>query len=154
MVRNEIETNNQSKKSLIMNISISFAELSDYIKKHYDKQLIFSKVTDKEVRASYTQNLFFRSVQVPLDLKIEDVKADSIAITYNGGFGIDMIIAGTLSFLKAKVPELANALVSEEGHRIRIELSKLEQTSALVEAVAFKEISVSENGLIVEAMLR
>lgn len=137
-----------------MNISISFAELSDYIKKHYDKQLIFSKVTDKEVRASYTQNLFFRSVQVPLDLKIEDVKADSIAITYNGGFGIDMIIAGTLSFLKAKVPELANALVSEEGHRIRIELSKLEQTSALVEAVAFKEISVSENGLIVEAMLR
>ena len=62
--------------------------------------------------------------------------------------------AGTLSFLKAKVPELANALVSEEGHRIRIELSKLEQTSALVEAVAFKEISVSENGLIVEATLR
>lgn len=137
-----------------MNISISFAELSDYIKKHYDKQLTFSKVTDKEVRASYTQNLFFRSVQVPLDLKLEDVKADSIAITYNGGFGIDMIITGTLSFLKAKVPELANALVSEEGHRIRIELSKLEQTSALVEAVAFKEISVSENGLIVEAMLR
>lgn len=118
-----------------MNISISFAELRDYIKKHYDKQLTFSKVTDKEVRASYTQNLFFRSVQVPLDLKIEDVKADSIAITYNGGLGIDMIIAGTLSFLKAKVPELANALVSEEGHRIRIELSKLEQTSALVEAV-------------------
>ena len=153
MVRNGLETNNQSKKSLIMNISISFAELRDYIKKHYDKQLTFSKVTDKEVRASYTQNLFFRSVQVPLDLKIEDVKADSIAITYNGGFGIDMIIAGTLSFLKAKVPELANALVSEEGHRIRIELSKLEQTSALVEAVAFKEISVSENGLIVEATL-
>lgn len=154
MVRNGLETNNQSKKSLILNISISFAELSDYIKKHYDKQLTFSKVTDKEVRASYTQNLFFRSVQVPLDLKLEDVKADSIAITYNGGFGIDMIITGTLSFLKAKVPELANALVSEEGHRIRIELSKLEQTSALVEAVAFKEISVSENGLIVEAMLR
>lgn len=137
-----------------MKISISFAELSDYIKKHYDKQLTLTKVTDKEIRTSYTQNLFFRSVQIPLNLKIEDVRADSVAITYNGGFGIDMIIAGTLSFLKAKVTELANALVSEDGHRIRIELSKLPQTATIVEVLAFKEISVAETGLIVEAALK
>lgn len=137
-----------------MKITITFSELSDYISKHYNKQLSFSKVSEQEICASYSQNLIIRTVQVPLNLKIENVNSNSVAVTYNGGFGIDMIIAGTLSFLKAKVPELANALVSEEGHRIRIELSKLEQTSALVEAVAFKEISVSENGLIVEATLR
>lgn len=137
-----------------MKISISFTELSDYIKKHYDKHLTFSKVADNEVRASYTQNLFFRTVQVPLDLKIENVRADSIAVTYNGGFGIDMIIAGTLSFLKAKVPELSNALISEEGHRIRIELSKLPQTETLVQAVSLNSISVAENGLTVEATLK
>lgn len=137
-----------------MKINISFAELSEYIKKHYDKQLSFSKVTDNEVRASYTQNLFFRSVQVPLDLKIENVRTDSIAVTYNGGFGIDMIIAGTLSFLKAKVPELSNALISEEGHRIRVELSKLPQTETLVGDVSLQGISVADNGMIVEATLR
>ena len=58
----------------------------------------------------------FSNVRCTVSLKVEDVKADSVAITYNGGFGIDMIIAGTLSFLKAKVPELANAIISEEGH--------------------------------------
>ena len=77
-----------------------------------------------------------------------------MAITYNGGFGIDMIIAGTLSFLKAKVPELANAIISEEGHCIRIELSKLPQTAKLVETIAFNEISFTENGLIAEASLK
>lgn len=137
-----------------MKISISFDELSDYIKSHYDKQMTFSQVSDKELYASYSQNLFFKTIQIPVSLKIEDVKADSVAITYNGGFGIDMIIAGTLSFLKAKVPELANALVSEEGHRIRIELSKLPQTATLVETVAFNEISFAENGLIVCASLK
>lgn len=137
-----------------MKINISFAELSEYIKKHYDKQLSFSKVADNDVRASYAQNLFFRSVQVPLDLKIENVRTDSIAVTYNGGFGIDMIIAGTLSFLKAKVHELANALISEEGHRIRIELSKQPQTETLVKAVSLQGISVEENGLNIEASLR
>ena len=137
-----------------MKVSISFAELSDYIKKHYDKQITFSKLSDNELCASYSQNLFFKIVQVPVNLKIEDVKADSIVITYNCGFGIDMIIAGTLSFLKAKVPELANALVSEEGHRFRIELSKLPQTATLVETIAFNEISFAENGLIVGASLK
>ena len=137
-----------------MKISISFAELGDYIKWHYDKQMTFSQVSDKEFCASYSQNLFFKTIQVPVSLKIEDVKADSIAITYNGGFGIDMIIAGTLSFLKAKVPELANVLVSEEGHCIRIELSKLPQTAKLVEAIAFNEISFTENDLIVSASLK
>lgn len=137
-----------------MKISISFAELSDYIKKHYDKQVAFSKVSDNELCASYSQNLFFKIVQVPVSLKIEDFNTDSVAITYNGGFGIDMIIAGTLSFLKAKVPELSNALVSEEGHRIRIELSNLPQTATLVETIAFNEISFAENGMTVDASLK
>lgn len=137
-----------------MKISISFVELSAYIKRHYDKQMTFSQVSDKELCASYTQNLFFKTIQIPVSLKIEDVKADSIAITYNGGFGIDMIIAGTLSFLKAKVPELANVLVSEEGHCIRIELSKLPQTAKLMETIAFNEICFTENGLIAEASLK
>lgn len=137
-----------------MKISISFVELSDYIKRHYDKQMTFSQVSYKELCASYTQNLFFKTIQIPVSLKIEDVKADSIAITYNGGFGIDMIITGTLSFLKAKVPELANVLVSEEGHCIRIELSKLPQTAKLMETIAFNEISFTENGLIAEASLK
>lgn len=137
-----------------MKISISFAELSDYIKRHYDKQMAFSQVSDKELCASYTQSLFFKTIQVPVSLKVEDVKADSVAITYNGGFGIDMIIAGTLSFLKAKVPELANAIISEEGHCIRIELSKLPQTAKLVETIAFNGISFTENGLIAEASLK
>lgn len=98
-----------------MKISISFAELSDYIKGHYDKLLTFSKVSDKEVCVSYSQNLFFKTVQVPVSLKIEDVKADSVIITYNGGFGIDMIIAGTLSFLKAKVPDWPMFLSRKRG---------------------------------------
>ena len=137
-----------------MKISVSFAELSDYIRKHYDKQLTFAKVSDKEVRASYKQNLFFRSVQLSLNLKIEDVRADSVTVRYSGGIGIDMLIAGLLSFLKNKVPEVADALVKEERHRIRIELSRLSQTTVLMETIALREIYVNDNGLTVEASLK
>ena len=137
-----------------MKISLSFAELSEYINKHYGKKLGFSKVSDKELCISYEQNIFFRTIQVPINISIDEVRTDSIVITYNGGFGIDMIITGTLSFLKARVPELANALISKEGHHIHINLAKLPQTAKLVETVALQSISVAENSIIIEASLK
>lgn len=137
-----------------MTINLDFAEIGEYVKKHYDKKLSFSRVSDKVLRVSYEQRILIAAVQVPVSITIEDVAADAIAISYNGGIGIDMIISGVLAFIKAKVPELATALVSEEGHRIRIELSRLSQTKALVEALALKDIQVLESELRISASLK
>lgn|GEM_PF-4033696 len=137
-----------------MNIEITFAELSRYIKEHYDKSLNFSKTTDKEVCVSYEQNIIFRTVQIPVSISIDEVRDDAVSITYNGGFGIDIMIAGALSFLKAKLPELCNVLVPMEGHLLCIELSQLSQTRAIVENMSLKEIKVLEDRFEVKALLR
>ena len=36
-----------------MNVEISFAELSEYVKTHYGKSLTFEGVSDKELRVVY-----------------------------------------------------------------------------------------------------
>ena len=59
-----------------------------------------------------------------------------------------------MAFLKAKVSELSDLLVTEDGHRIRIELSRMEQTKALVEAIAFKDIHILDNAIQVTALLK
>lgn len=137
-----------------MIINISFAELRDYIKTHYDKSLTFSRVSEKELCASYEQHILFKTVQVPVSISIENVTPTSITISYNGRFGIDMIIAGAMAFLKAKMPELSDTLVPEEGHCVRIELSKLNQTKALIEALVLKEIHFLDNAVQVTASLK
>lgn len=137
-----------------MNINISFAELSEYIKSHHGKGISFSKTSEKEVCVSYSQNLFFKRVHVPVNISIDEVKPESVLITYNGGFGIDMMIAGALSFLKAKLPELTNVIVSKEGHQLSIELSQLSQTKALVENLHLNEIFVSDDLFEIKATLR
>ncbi|MBD5325676.1 MAG: hypothetical protein HDR46_04240 [Bacteroides sp.] len=137
-----------------MKINISFSELREYIKAHYSKELTFTKVSEQEVCVSYTQNLFFHSVNIPLNIKIHDVKADNVSVIYDGRFGIDMIIAGVLSFLRAKVPQINDALISEDGHRIRIEFAKLPTTAQLVEAISFQRIIVVDDGLEITASLK
>lgn len=144
----------QAIKQLDMNIEITFAELSRYIKEHYDKSLNFSRTTDKEVCVSYEQNIIFRTVQIPVSLSIDEVRDDAVSITYNGGFGIDMMIAGALSFMKAKLPELSNVLVAREGHQLRIELSQLSQTKAIVENVRLRDILIHEDRFEVKVNLK
>lgn len=128
-----------------MNITITFAELSKYISEHYGKALTFGRVSEKEVCVSYSQKMFFKTIQVPVNINIDEVKEDAVCITYNSGFGIDMMIAGALSFMKAKLPELANVIVSRESHHLKIELSQLPQTKALVENVRLNEIIILED---------
>ena len=137
-----------------MNITLTFAELSKYISDHYGKTLTFGRVSEKEVCVSYSQKMFFKTIQVPVSITIDEVKAEAICVTYNGGFGIDMMIAGALSFMKAKLPELANVIVAKEGHQLSIELSQLPQTKALVENVRLNEILVLEDRFEVKAGLK
>ncbi len=116
-----------------MFITISFAELSEYIKSQYGKCFSFSKTSEKEVCVSYSKDFFFKTVQVPVSISIDEVKLDAIHIIYDRGLGIDMMIAGTLSFLKAKLPELTNVIVLKKNHQLSNLLSRLSQTKSLVE---------------------
>lgn len=137
-----------------MNITITYAELSKYISEHYGKALTFGRVSEKEMCVSYSQKMFFKTIQVPVNISIDEVKDDAICVTYNGGFGIDMMIAGALSFMKAKLPELASVIVSREGHHLDIELSQLPQTRTLVENVRLNKILILEDKLEIKASLR
>ena len=137
-----------------MHIKISFEELSGYIIKHYGAKVTFGMVSQKELRASYLQNVIVSIIEVPVDITIEDVRDSVVCIRYNGGFGVDMIIGGALTFMQARVPELKEVIITGEGHRLFVELSKLPQTKALVENVRLENIRILPDGVEIVAVLK
>ena len=137
-----------------MVVNISFTELSDYIKCHYKQTLSFSRISAKEVKISYEKDIIVTTINVPVNIIIENVESDAVTIAYSGNFGIEMIIAGVMAFIKAQIPVLSNTLVSEEGHQIRILLSNLEQTKALVDAISLEDIEITETGIQLSASLK
>lgn len=137
-----------------MVVNISFTELNDYIKCHYKQTLSFSRISANEVKISYEKKIIVKTISVSVNLVIENVESDAVTITYSGNFGIEMIIAGVMAFIKAQIPELSNTLVSEEGHQIRILLSNLEQTKALVDAISLEDIEITETGIQLSATLK
>lgn len=136
-----------------MNISITFRELQNYIKNHYGKVVNFSKVSDKTVRISYSQKVLFKTVDIPLNISIDNVEPASLLLSYNSGFGIDIIIDGVLAFVKGKLPELNDVIKSGDNHQLSIELSKLSNLKSVFEKVELTGISIINEGIVVSVAL-
>lgn len=137
-----------------MTINLSFAELNEYIKTHYDKDLNFSRESEKVLRVSYGQRVFFKTVHVPVCVSIKKVDADAITISFNGGLGIDMAAKGVMAFIKARMPQISNILIPEKDHHIRIELSRMNQTKAIVKAMTLEDIEILDNSILLSASLK
>lgn len=137
-----------------MVIGVSFEELSDFIEKGYGIDVAFSRVSDRELRLVYEQNLLIRKVKIPIDLRIENVTPSSLVVRYDGGLGVDLAVKGVLAFFRAKESELSDWLIAEEDNRIRIDLMNIPQTATALQYIGMENISVVENGLKISASLK
>ena len=137
-----------------MNVEISFAELSEYVKTHYGKSLTFEGVSDKELRVVYAQRVLIRDVKVPVNIIIDEVQPNSVQIAYKGGLGVDMLVGGVLSFLKSYKPEIEAMLVQEPGHHIRILLSALPNAEKILQIATLSDISLSDSALRISLTLK
>lgn len=130
-----------------MEVFVSFEEMHGYVNRHYGKNVTFSKVADKEICVTYLQKILIKDIPIPVDIHIDDVKRDSLTITYKGGLALDMIISGVLSFLKSKCPELCQGITTMDNHRIKVNLADIEKAKPVVENVAIGDILVEKSGL-------
>ncbi|MDE6291077.1 MAG: DUF1232 domain-containing protein, partial [Muribaculaceae bacterium] len=136
-----------------MVIIAPYRELNDYIAKRFNQPITLAYGNDNEVKVTYTKRIVF-NMSVNIRIMIEEVKADSILLSYDVAFGLDSIISGALSFIKATFPELSSGIHPEDGHRIRINLSEIEQARAMVNNIELKAILPCEDALRIEFRLK
>ncbi len=131
-----------------MKLSIEFSEISRYVEKRYNQNLTLRRVDDNTVSVTVKIAVISKS----LNLCIEEVTADSVTLRYNAGFGVDSIISLLLSFFAT--PQTEKVVKKEEGHRIRVELTGLNNSEKALEYLALEDIRVKEDGLSVIAQLK
>lgn len=137
-----------------MLVYISFEEIRGYITEHYKKKFSFSRVSEKELCVTFIQRVLIKHVHIDVKLHIDEVKSDTVVLTYKGGMDLDMIISKALDVLMGKMPELSKGVVVEDKHRIRINLSKIEKAKAVMKTISLRDIEVKEKGLSVSMALK
>ncbi len=144
--KEEIEKS-EHKKQNNMEVFAPFQEVNEYVADRFHQPISLSYVSDDEVKVSYTKRVIFKDMSVNIGVKIEEVTADSVLLSYIAGLGFDSLVSGALSFLTGKFPELSAGIHPEEGHRIRVNLSEIEKAKAVVENISLRYIKADESGL-------
>lgn len=138
-----------------MILSVPFSEISGYIRSHFNRDVTFSRIADDSFRATFSQKILIKNVNIGLDLKIAGIENDSVTICYSGGFAIDMILSGLLAFIIDSYPDIRNAVtVSNNDKKIRVDLAKIEKARKLLEVLEPRAITVEDSAITLSATLR
>lgn len=130
-----------------MEVKIKYAEVHDYISGKFGKDVNLSRVDDRTVCVSVSQKIFIKTVQVGLNIKVCGVNGDVVELEYGGGFGMDLIVAGVLSFVKGKLPEYGAAFEETDNHKIKITLSAIRQMREVMKSVSLEGVLFTPNSI-------
>lgn len=138
-----------------MEIKLSYEEMSAYVQEHYGQTLKFSKAGEETLCVAYAKRVLIKTVEVPVNLKIERVTPSTVTVAYDGRvFGLDLVIGGALKAITALWPWLMPAITTGDGHRITVDLTRLKGGEELVKTVALRSIAVLNDGIAVTASLK
>lgn len=137
-----------------MEVFATYEELNAYIALKVKKPLTLGIAEGGDLKVCYTQRVLIKDVTVPVRLHFEKVTADSVVVEYKGALGIDSIISGALSFIMKRLPEYSGGIIPEEGHRIRVDLTKIKKAKTVVENIALRAIIPTDDGIRVHFALK
>ncbi|MDE6549566.1 MAG: hypothetical protein K2L22_11275 [Muribaculaceae bacterium] len=137
-----------------MEVKATYKELSSYVQARFKQPVSFSSAEGGALRVTYTKRIFIKDVNISVNIRFDEVKGESVLLSYDGAFGLDTIISGVLSFFKSQFPELSAGIHPEEGHRIHINLSEIEKAKSVAENIELRGIKATDDGLRIEFGLK
>lgn len=137
-----------------MTITLPYRQLNKYIAAKTKQPITLSFVNDKEIKVSYTKKVLITTVNIDINIKIENVNPSEIVLSYQAPVGLDMVISGAISFLTSKLPELASGIHMTDGHRIHVILDKIEKAKPIVENISLQDITFNDSAAAIEFSLK
>ena len=133
-----------------MKLNINYIEAQNYIATHHHVNVSLTRVTDNEICISVFQKVFIKTIQISLNLRIEEINYNSITLSYDNGIGIDLIISGVLIFIKKKLSDYEDMISLDGTNRIRLFFGKIDKLHSLLRVVDLENIRFSDSSIEIE----
>ncbi len=129
-----------------MQFYMPFQQISLYLKLNNNQNIEFSCVSERELRVIWIQKNCIKDIRLGINIKIVEVKADSLTLEYDGGMA-NMVISPALSYIIQRVPEIKDGVSKIDGNRIKVELAKIEKVKPLIDKLALRDIRIEAYGI-------
>ena len=134
-----------------MKISITYAELQDYVASQFHKTVNFGYVDETTVSVSVPIKVLGFTKSISINLIVKKIEGTDLFLSYDGKMGIDLLVSPAISYAKKLVPEKAGWVEQMPGNVVKLRLG--DKAQKVFEKVELNNILFEQENIVVEATL-
>ena len=123
-----------------MKISITYAELQDYVASHFHKTVNFGYVDETTVSVSVPIKVLGFTKSISINIIVKKIEGADLFLSYDGKMGIDLLVSPAISYAKKLVPEKADWVEQMPGNIVKLRLGDIDKLQKVFEKVELKTI--------------
>lgn len=127
-----------------MKLSITYAELQEYVASHYHKNVNLGYVNESTVSVSVPIKVLGFTKQISINLIVKKIEGTDLFLSYDGKMGIEMLVTPAVSFAKKLVPEKSDWIEVLADNVIRLRLGDIDKLQKALEKMELKNISFEQ----------
>lgn len=123
-----------------MKISITYAELKDYVASHFHKTVNLGYVDEATVSVSVPIKVLGFTKSISINLIVKKIEGTDLFLSYDGKMGIDLLVSPAISYAKKLVHEKAGWVEQMPGNIVKLRLGDIDKLQKVLEKVELKAI--------------
>ena len=123
-----------------MKISITYAELKDYVASHFHKTVNLGYVDEATVSVSVPIKVLGFTKSISINLIVKKIEGTDLFLSYDGKMGIDLLVSPAISYAKKLVHEKAGWVEQMPGNIVKLRLGDIDKLQKVLEKVELKVI--------------
>jgi len=136
-----------------MKLSITYAELQDYVANHFHKTVSLGYVDGATVSVSVPIKVLGFTKSISINLILKKIEGTDLFLSYDGKLGIDMLVSPVISYAKKLVPEKAGWVEQMPGNVVKLRLGDIDKLQKVFEKVELKAICFTSENIEAEIAL-
>lgn len=123
-----------------LKLSITYAELQDYVADHFHKTVNVGYVDGDTMSVSVPIKVLGFTKNVSINIIVKGIEGTDLFLSYDGKMGIDLLVSPAISYAKKLVPEKAGFVEQMPGNIVKLRLGDIDKLQKVFEKVALKGI--------------
>ena len=136
-----------------MKLSITYAELQDYVASHFHKTVNLGYVEGATVSVSIPIKVLGFTKSVSINITVKKIEGTDLFLSYGGKMGIDMLVSPAISYAKKLVPQKAGWVEQMPGNILKLRLGDIDQMKKVFEKLKLNNIFFEQGNIVVDASL-
>ena len=136
-----------------MKISITYAELQDYVASHFHKTVNLVYVDGATVSVSIPIKVLGFTKSISINLIVKQIAGTDLFLSYDGKMGIDLLVSPAISYAKKLVPEKAGWVEQMPGNIVKLRLGDIDKLQKVYDKLKLDNILFEQGNIGIEMSL-